>query len=41
MRLDGHGKKVVFTNLSNSLTEAHSNQPCSVWDAEAEGWKSV
>lgn len=41
MKLDGDDKKIVFDNLSKDLTEAHSNQPCSLWDAEAEGWNSV
>ncbi len=41
MKLDGDAKKIVFPCLSNSLTEAHSNQGCSLWDAEAEGWNSV
>ncbi len=41
MKLDGDDKKIVFPNLSTTLTEAHSNQSYSLWDAEAEGWKSV
>jgi hypothetical protein len=33
--------KIIFDNLSKSLTEADSNQPYSLWDAEQEGWVSV
>lgn len=41
MKLDGDVKKIVFPNLSTALTEAHSNQSFSLWDAEAEGWHSI
>jgi hypothetical protein len=41
LSLDGETGKIVFDNLSKDLTEAHSNQPCSFWDAKAEGWNSV
>ena len=36
LSLEGRKGKIVFDNLSICLTEAHSNQPCSLWDAQAE-----
>jgi hypothetical protein len=41
LSLAGETGKIVFDNLSKYLTETHSNQPCTLWDAEAEGWNSV
>jgi hypothetical protein len=41
LSLAGETGKIYFDNLSKDLNEAHSNQPFSLWDAEAEGWNSV
>ena len=41
LSLAGENGMIFFVNFSKCLTEAHSNQPCSLWDAEAEGWNAV
>jgi hypothetical protein len=32
---------ILFDTLCEGFTQAHSDQPCTRWDAEREGWASV
>lgn len=41
LKLLGTESVIVFDTHNDKFTQANSNQPCSWWDAEKEGWQSV
>jgi hypothetical protein len=41
LQLIGAEGAIVFDTLSEDFSQAHSDQPFTSWDAEAEGWVSV
>lgn len=41
LNMDGGEGGIVFDTLQDSFTEAHSNLPFTLWDAESESWQSV
>lgn len=41
MKLEGDDNRIIFSELSNSLTEANSHQAYTVWDCVQEGWEPV
>jgi hypothetical protein len=41
LSLEGASGAICFDNFQPTLLEAHSDQSCSWWDGENEGWNSV
>ncbi len=41
LKLVGAADSIEFDTIFEGFTEAHSNQPYTMWDAEAEGWCSA
>ena len=41
LELDGAEGSIIFDVMSDNFIQAHSDQPCTQWDAESEGWHSV
>ncbi|MDA8976930.1 polysaccharide deacetylase family protein [Akkermansiaceae bacterium] len=41
LQLTGSDGAIVFDTLSDGLTEAGSDQPCTQWNAGDEGWVSI
>ena len=41
LQLAGAEGAILFDSLCECFTHAHSDQPCTRWDAEREGWSSV
>ena len=41
LELVGAEGTILFDTLCDGFSQAHSEQPCTYWDAEHEGWASV